>query len=151
MWSLGSIIPSYIFINGNTIFFGISTKAMASRKGDSVKLLGRIFLIGVGNPGILWIMVSMPSSFRGIIRSINSSWVGATFTPAFTMEGVKSIIALFTIVRDCWFREPSGTIRLVELTAGGMANEMTAGGMADELFFGGMVDLIDLGGMVDLK
>ncbi|KAM6543196.1 hypothetical protein CsatB_007643 [Cannabis sativa] len=149
MWSLGSVVPSYIFISGNTNFFGFSIKAMASTKGKFAKLLGRLFLIGVGTPGILWIMASMPSSFRAIICSINYSWVGATFTPAFTIEGVKSIITLFALVRDFWCREPSGTVRLVKMTAGGMVEELNAGGMAGELTAGGMADELTIEGMAD--
>ncbi|KAF4359509.1 hypothetical protein G4B88_020307 [Cannabis sativa] len=65
---------------------------------------------------------------------------GATFTLAFTIEGIKSIITLFARVRDCWFREPLRAVMLVRLTARGTTDGLTAEGMADELTVRGMTD-----------
>ena len=53
IWSSGSVMPSYCFMFGKLNFLGISTSAMASTNGESVKLFTVLLFIGIGTPGIL--------------------------------------------------------------------------------------------------
>jgi len=60
-------------------FFGISTNAMSSVKGESVKLLGPLFFIGDGTPGKRSIIASNSLNFQSHLPLPDAPELGKSF------------------------------------------------------------------------